>query len=270
MSWRVPLVSIGAVALVLQCAGHSSSRPGAGFVIIGHRGNPAAAPENTLASIASAFSIGCDLAEVDVRRSRDGVAVILHDETVDRTTNGHGAVADLTLAQLKTLDAGSWRGPEFAGERIPTLAEAVAAARGKGRLLLDVPVGQMGQVIADVLQSLDLPVSSALVATWDDQAREDMASHLRGATIIRADSSPPPWDDRFFAEQQRAGVRVFDVGDAPPRFIGAAQARGMPVWVWTVDDEATMRRLMREGVNGFETNVPGVALRLARELGIRR
>src|SRR5919106_471321 len=76
------------------------------LVVIGHRGNSVEAPENTLASLRSAFALGSDFVEVDVRLSLDGVPVIMHDETVDRTTNGHGAVAGLTLSQLKALAAG--------------------------------------------------------------------------------------------------------------------------------------------------------------------
>ena len=141
------------------------------MLIIGHRGNPEEAPENTLASIDAAFAVGCDLVEIDVRLSRDGVAVIVHDDTVDRTTNGKGNVADLTLAELKALDAGSWKAERFAGERIPTLAEALGAARGKGAFLLDVPVSGLGAVLAATFRTVGLPQSAARVATWDDRQR---------------------------------------------------------------------------------------------------
>jgi glycerophosphoryl diester phosphodiesterase len=135
-------------------------------LIIGHRGNPEAAPENTLASIVSAFAVGADFAEVDVRLSRDGVPVIFHDETLERTTNGHGALADHTLAELKALDAGAWKGAAFAGERIPTLREALQAARGKGRLFLDVPVSGLGSILARTLQDAGVPQRDTIIATW--------------------------------------------------------------------------------------------------------
>ena len=97
--------------------------------VIGHRGAAGHAPENTLASIAKAAALGVTWVEVDVMLSGDGEPVLIHDETLERTTDGKGRVSETPLAELRTLDAGSWFGPAsaptFAGERIPTLAEAV-------------------------------------------------------------------------------------------------------------------------------------------------
>ena len=239
-------------------------------LVIGHRGNPADTPENTLASIASAFALGCDLVEVDVRLTRDGVPVIMHDETVDRTTNGTGNVADLTLAELKALDAGSWKDARFAGERIPTLAEALRAARGKGMLLLDLPVPGAGAAIAETFRAEGLPFSSARLATWDDPQRREMAAHMPGATIIQADGVPADSDASYLDARRTAGVDMFDVGAWPPGFVPRAQAAGMPVWVYTINDAQTMREVIRQGVDGFETDVPATAIAIARELGMRQ
>jgi glycerophosphoryl diester phosphodiesterase len=97
--------------------------------VIGHRGASAYAPENTLASFALAMELRADWFELDCTLTKDGEVIVIHDETVDRTTNAKGNVADLTLAELKRLDAGSWKDPKFAGERLPTLAEALDLAR---------------------------------------------------------------------------------------------------------------------------------------------
>src|SRR4051794_34519268 len=94
--------------------------------VIGHRGAKAYAPENTLAGIRTAAQQGARWVEVDVKLTRDGVPILMHDDTVDRTTNGKGAAATLDFAELRRLDAGAWFGPAFAGERIPTLEEALA------------------------------------------------------------------------------------------------------------------------------------------------
>ena len=238
--------------------------------VICHRGNSADAPENTLASIRAAFELGCDVVEIDVRRSRDGVPVIIHDDTVDRTTDGAGHVADLTLAELKTLDAGSWKGDRFSGERIPTLEEALLAARDKGPLLLDVPVPGMGALIADTFRTLGLPFSTALIASWDDGQRLDMITHMPGATIFQADGPPDILGARYFSDRRAAGVSAFDIGRWPPGFIQQARAAGMPVWVYTINDPQTMREVIRRGVDGFETDVPRAAIAIARELGVRR
>src|SRR5512137_1822539 len=92
---------------------------------MGHRGAPAEAPENTLASFQRAREAGAHGVELDVMLSADGQVVVCHDFWVDRTTDGRGRIRELTVAQLKTLDAGSWFGPQFAGERIPTLRQVV-------------------------------------------------------------------------------------------------------------------------------------------------
>src|SRR3954452_18398025 len=94
-------------------------RPGGQPLVLGHRGASAYAPENTFAAFDLAVEMGADGIETDVRATRDGVLVLLHDETVDRTTDGTGVVAELNRAQVDALDAGSWFGVAYAGERVP-------------------------------------------------------------------------------------------------------------------------------------------------------
>jgi glycerophosphoryl diester phosphodiesterase len=98
--------------------------------VIAHRGFSGVAPENTLVAIRRGIEIGADMAEIDVTLSKDGYVVVIHDETLDRTTNGTGPVSDATLEELQRLDAGSWFAPEFAGEKIPTLGEVLDLVRG--------------------------------------------------------------------------------------------------------------------------------------------
>jgi glycerophosphoryl diester phosphodiesterase len=106
--------------------------------VIGHQGSCADRPGNTLASVRRAIEAGAHAAEVDVRTTKDGVLVCLHDATVDRTTDGKGRVAELTLAELKKLDAGGKFDAKFRGERIPTLREVLQAARGKIGVMIDL------------------------------------------------------------------------------------------------------------------------------------
>ena len=115
----IAAATISVVTLIAACSrpdidGEAQKRSEP-LLVIGHRGNPEDAPENTLASVNAALQLGVDLIEVDVRLTRDDVPVIFHDETVERTTDGRGAVADLTLRELKELDAGSWKDVRFAG-----------------------------------------------------------------------------------------------------------------------------------------------------------
>src|SRR5579864_7062171 len=103
-----------------------------------HRGASAKAPENTLAALEAAWRDGATLAEIDVRLSRDGHVVLMHDRTVNRTTTGRGPVEGMTLEEIRALDAGGWFGTAFRGERVPTLREVIAWARGKLVLLVEL------------------------------------------------------------------------------------------------------------------------------------
>lgn len=124
--------------------------------VCGHRGHSIAAPENTLAALRANHAAGGTTAEIDTVMTADGEIVVIHDLTVDRTTDGTGVVAGMTLAEIRALDAGAWFGPGFAGERVPTLAEAIACARGLG-IGLEVEVKERhdlpryAQVLAGVL-----------------------------------------------------------------------------------------------------------------------
>ncbi len=104
----------------------------------GHRGFPHAAPENTLASFKAAIRAGVDMIEFDVVLSRDGVPVVLHDRTLDRTTNGHGSPRRKKIAELKELDAGAWFSGRFRGERIPTLEEALECLKNRAAVNVEI------------------------------------------------------------------------------------------------------------------------------------
>ncbi|MDQ7826832.1 MAG: glycerophosphodiester phosphodiesterase family protein [Candidatus Eremiobacteraeota bacterium] len=106
--------------------------------IIGHRGASSLAPENTMASFRKAQTLGAEMIELDVHRTKDGALIIMHDDTVDRTTDGQGAVKDLTLREIKALDAGSWFSPDFKGEGVPTFDEVLQWARGKVKIDIEI------------------------------------------------------------------------------------------------------------------------------------
>ncbi|HET7263766.1 MAG TPA: glycerophosphodiester phosphodiesterase family protein [bacterium] len=113
------------------------SRRGAPHVSA-HRGASTKAPENTLAALEAAWRDGATLAEIDVRLSRDGHIVLMHDRTVDRTTNGRGPIETMTFEEIRALDAGGWFGPAFRGERVPALRDVIGWARGKLVLLVEL------------------------------------------------------------------------------------------------------------------------------------
>jgi len=112
-----------------------------GIIVVGHRGTVKFAPENTIAAFNKAIELGADLLEMDVRETKDGHLVLMHDATVNRTSDGRGRVSAMTLAEIKRLDAGSWFSAEFKGERVPTLKEALAAIRGRALPDIDFKAG---------------------------------------------------------------------------------------------------------------------------------
>ncbi|MGE5258214.1 MAG: glycerophosphodiester phosphodiesterase, partial [Hyphomicrobiales bacterium] len=107
-------------------------------LLIGHRGYPARFPENTLASFQGAMQAGCDMIELDVTLTRDRKVVVIHDDTLNRTTNGNGAVSKHTLAEIKQLDAGSWFDPQFSAERVPEIDELIQLTAN--RCLLNIEI----------------------------------------------------------------------------------------------------------------------------------
>jgi glycerophosphoryl diester phosphodiesterase len=155
MSARLLLVVLLLFPIAVRAADPPAAATAAAGVkeVIGHQGSCADRPGNTLASVRRAIEAGAHAAEVDVRTTKDGVLVCLHDPDVDRTTDGTGKVADLTLADIKRLDAGAKFDAKFRGERVPTLREVLEAAKGKIGVMLDLKEGgeaYMTRIAAEV------------------------------------------------------------------------------------------------------------------------
>ena len=127
--------------LVFVPVSFTSGTPGSGAhrpLIIGHRGAAGVAPENTLPSIDSALAAGADYIEIDLHQSMDHALIVMHDETVDRTTNGTGKIAELTAGEITSMDAGSWFGEEFAGTKVPLFEDVISYVNGKAKLLIEI------------------------------------------------------------------------------------------------------------------------------------
>jgi len=138
-----------------------------GVKAVGHRGNIKFAPENTIPAFKKAIQLGADLLEIDVRETKDGHLVIMHDPTVNRTTNGSGKVTDLTLAEIKQLDAGSWFSPEFKGTSVPTFDEALEFIKGKALPDIDFKTGTPEKVIATVKKHGMFGKCTLYCGNWD-------------------------------------------------------------------------------------------------------
>ncbi len=247
--------------------------PGAARVAnVAHRGASAAAPENTRAALERAVALGADLVEVDVQRSKDGALVLVHDTTLARTTDArrmfpHRApwrVRDFTHAELMRLDAGSWKGARFTGERLATLPEALALlGRTRTGLLLELKAPDLYPgLVADVVTTLrahrglvDRAVADGrlVVQSFSFAA---MKEHKTRAPDVPVGLLGRPDPENLpalatWADQVNPGHRAVD-----RPYVERLHELGMTCQVWTVNREAAMRRVIGLGVDGVITNRP--------------
>ena len=231
--------------------------------VIAHRGASADAPENTLAAFAAARDRGARWIETDVKLSSDGVPIIMHDDTLERTTNGSGPVADHSWHELQRLDAGGWFGPAFQGEAIPTLAQTLAFARGANmRLNLELkpcPGRTQATTMVTLIEAAKLWPAEAppiLISSFDIDALI-IASRLhpdwpRGLLL---DTWRPDWRD-LAAQTQASAIHV-NAELATPAHIQAFADAGFPTLAYTVNDTATADRLWQAGTRAVFSDKPG-------------
>lgn len=230
-------------------------------VRIAHRGASGLYPENTLLAFRRAAECGVDMLELDVLFSRDGALVVVHDQTLDRTTNGTGPVGAHTLAELRALDAGQ-------GERIPVLDEALALAREAGlRVVVEMKGGDAAasEAIAEAL------VPALSQAGWLDRA---VVSSFHPGALRRARAlaprlpamlDPTPWDGsltpRAACEQAlTAGANVlgYDQRHVTAALVDECRLCGLALWPWVANTPDDIGRLVRLGVPGLMTDRPDV------------
>lgn len=233
---------------------------------IAHAACKGHAPENTLAGVRAALALGVDAVEVDVHCSADRVPVLIHDATVDRTTDGSGPVSALTLAQLRRLDAGARAfDGRFAGERIPTLAEALDVTRGRCLLVVEVkPAGIEREVVAVLRPAADDVMVWSFLPEVVARVRE-LAPAVPCALLSPPLGGRPP--DALFRAALQAGQQAVAVhySSVDPDLVRCAARRGLTVFAWTADDPDEHRRLLRSGVGGIVTNYPDRLQRALRD-----
>jgi glycerophosphoryl diester phosphodiesterase len=226
------------------------------LLVIAHRGASGTCPENTLAAFRRAATIGAPMVELDVQLTRDHEVVVMHDWTLDRTTDGSGAVRDRTLAEIRRLDAGAWFGPSFRGERVPTLAEVLA----------EVPVAvnvELKPVGDDGLEDRALAVVEAagalgrvVFSSFEAAALRRLRSRSETAALAVL------WEREAIAEALalagRVGARALHLRkDAvTPEVLASTSRAGLPVRAWTVNDPSETARLRAAGVAGIFTDFP--------------
>jgi len=236
------------------------------LLAIAHRGASGYAPENTFAAFRRAIALGAGFIETDLQLSRDARLVAIHDATVNRTTNGQGAVHDMTLAELRRLDAGSWFGSEFAGERIPTIEEILEFANkhdvvfylemkpsgswGGEHALISV-LRESGEIARTVVISFDAAILAGV--------RKIEPTLMTG--LLFEGHIPNPLDKAIEIGARQLVVR----GDlVTPRLLKEARGRDLQVVCWTVNHPGHMRLLVQAGVDGIISDYPDRLLELTR------
>ena len=238
-------------------------RDGGAPLVIAHRGASTVAPENTMPAFAAAWQAGAQWLETDVQPSADDDLVLLHDDDVDRTTDGSGAVRTLGGATLAALDAGSWFGPSFAGTPIPRLSRLLAELTGRRRLLLEIKgdhsPAQLEKMVEEIaaagaqdrvlLQSFEVPVLRRLRAILPDDPI---------GLLVETIGDDPVGDCRDLG----AVTYNPDVSGLlrRPELVVELHAAGIATMPWTADEPERWAALTELGVDGIITNDPAALL----------
>ena len=244
---------------------------------IAHRGASGAglAPENTLAAFERAIQIGVDAVELDVRSTRDGALVVLHDPLLDRTTDREGPVRELSLAQVREADAGGWFGPQFAGQKVPTLAEALDLMRRRALVVIEIKADHLAESVLRVVDDLVVADQVVIQSFSSETIRRVKAIDAATPTALLVGNLPTSPSRmrarRMVREVLSLGANILNIWHATmtPAFFEEVRKRGLTVWTWTVDEEVVLRDVVQLGVQGVATNYPDrlndVLEELARE-----
>ncbi|MGI6368876.1 MAG: glycerophosphodiester phosphodiesterase [Anaerolineae bacterium] len=230
------------------------------FMAIAHRGASSYAPENTRAAYDLALEMGARHIELDVHLSSDGEVIVMHDDRVDRTTNGKGPVADFTLEALRALDAGSWFGAAYAGAQVPTLREVLERYAGPAHLHIELKGRTPGLVPATIALVRAAGASPHVTLT---SFSHDLLSEARPL----APELPMGWlvsqvDPETVTETLRLGLeQLCPRADLlTPALVEELHGRGLIVRAWGVSDAALMRAAVEAGADGMTVNFPDLLL----------
>jgi glycerophosphoryl diester phosphodiesterase len=234
-------------------------------LVVAHRGFSTVAPENTLAAFRLALEAGASAAECDVYSTADGHLVLMHDHTLARTTDRTGDVTALTFDQVRAADAGSWKGEQYRGERIPTLAEALALTAGRMRMVVEIKQeGIVPQVVAAVHQARALgEVTMVSFSLATCRQVRDLEPRLPMGWIsdgIREDTDAAADELLQTALSVNAQFVSLAYPGAKPALLHRARLAGVSVWVWTLDDRELVQTYARMGVASITSNDPALAL----------
>lgn len=240
-------------------------------LVVAHRGFSGAAPENTLVAFRQAMEIGSDMIELDIQLSKDRRIVVIHDETLERTTNGQGKVVDYNLKELKKLDAGSWFGSQFAGERIPALQEVLTLAKGKVPVNIEIknpthgkyPITELAEKALQEVKKSEM-LNQMIFSSFNPASLEWIQKKEPRAWL--AFLYHRPWN----SPAELTGGGEFEVLNLrnihlTREKVGKVRKEGFKLNVYTVNSEEELEQFVRWGVDGIITNFPDRLLRILKE-----
>lgn len=243
------------------------------ILISAHRGYSKKYPENTLLAFEKALELDIDGLELDVQLSSDGVPVLMHDLTLDRTTDGEGNVSDYTLAELKALDAGSWKSKKFKGEKIPTLEELLIDTKGYPGLLLNVEIKQYTHETVDKAVALldRYGMDDRFVLSCFDAEILKYAFETYG---VKCQGFPAEKMTSFDADPVKGSYSYFyAVGIASglltPELTAEFQTMGIEPWSYTPDDTKAVKKHLAAGSRLLTCNDPIPAIKYLKKQGLR-
>jgi glycerophosphoryl diester phosphodiesterase len=227
-----------------------------GFLVIAHRGASSYAPENTIAAFDLALQMGAHNLELDVHLTRDDSLVVIHDDTVDRTTHGTGPVASQTLAELQVLDAGAWFGEAFVGSRIPTLAEVLTRYHGRAHLHIELKghTAHLPQRTVDLVRAHGMAQHATFTSfqPMHLQTMRTYAPELSTGWLVGESS------DAVIAQAHALGCAQLcpHASLVTPGLVEHLHAEGFIVRAWGVVNDALMRQVVDAGADGMTVNFP--------------
>ncbi len=239
-------------------------------MVVAHRGFSGRYPENTLRAFREALKLSVDAVELDVRQTKDGVLILLHDETLDRTTNGRGRVCDFCWDELSRLDAGSWKGAEFAGEPIPRLEEALELIGGQVVVFVEIKEPGTEAAVVETIRRLGatswVKVGSfhpQVIATVRQLAPELPCSLIGGARVGESDER----FRGFVGEALRCGAISVAVNYAAltPERVRYCHQRFLFVGTWTVNTAEQAEGMAATGVDAITSDYPDIVLSVLGE-----
>jgi glycerophosphoryl diester phosphodiesterase len=237
------------------------------IALIAHRGAADSAPENTLAAIRKALEGPAEFIEIDIHQTRDQQLVVMHDATVDRTTNGQGNIASLTLAELRQLDAGSWYDSTFSQEKVPTLAEVLALVKGKKKLLIEIKKGDdyYAGIENNTLELIHQHQAQhwTVIQSFYDEVLTKVWKSEYAISTHKLLVGKLPWLPVYFDHRLRWGsldkyyrAAAINVNQyfATRAFIRHVHSKGFKTYVWTVDDPRDINKVIDRGADGVISN----------------